>query len=114
MPKDRAYRIRPEIIEADRTALTALQELRDYNPMNPAYNTATLTAHGQALEEARQNEIRAQKSLEAARDATMAAGWALHDAMLGAKIQVAAQYGPDSDAIAALGLKKKFKHRRTK
>ena len=46
-----------------------------------------------------QNEILAQHALAAARDATVAAEWALHDAMLGVKAQVLAQYGPDSDAI---------------
>ena len=59
-----------------------------------------------------QNEILAQHALAAARDATVAAEWALHDAMLGVKAQVLAQYGPDSDAIQSLGLKKKSKRRR--
>jgi hypothetical protein len=49
---------------------------------------------------------RAQRTLDAARDATQAAEWALHHAILGVKRQVVAQYGPDSDAVQAIGLKK--------
>jgi hypothetical protein len=92
--------------------MTALQGLPDYAPMNPAYSTAAVTALGAALEQARQHEIHAQNTLVAARDAIRAAEWALHNAMLGVKAQVIAQYGDDSDAIQALGLKKKSKRGR--
>ena len=112
MASDRSYRIRPETIKADRDALNALQDLHDYAPLNPAYSVAALTALNQTLEQALQNEHRIEKALKAAQDAVKAAGWTLHDAMLGAKIQVAAQYGDDSDAIQSLGLKKKSKRRR--
>jgi len=37
---------------------------------------------------------------------------ALHNAILGAKTQVLAQYGADSDAIQSLGLKKKSERKR--
>jgi hypothetical protein len=50
--------------------------------------------------------------LGGAHDATTAAAWALHKAVLGAKSQVIAQFGPDSNAVAALGLKKKSEYRR--
>src|SRR6266511_4969303 len=109
---DRSYRIKPQYIEADRTALTALRGLRNYAPVNPAYRVEALSTLDQALVQAKQNEILAQNALAAARDAAVAAEWAMHDAMLGAKAQVIAQYGDDSDAIQALGLKKKSKRRR--
>jgi len=35
------------------------------------------------------------------------AEWDFHDAMLGVKEQVVAQYGNDSDAVQSLGLTKK-------
>jgi hypothetical protein len=44
-------------------------------------------------------------SLEAR--AAVAAGWDLHNGMLDVKVQVAAQYGTNSDQVASLGLKKK-------
>jgi hypothetical protein len=37
--------------------------------------------------------------------------WEFHDAILGVKNQVKAQYGADSDEVAALGLKKKSERR---
>ena len=42
-----------------------------------------------------------------ATDATVAAQWAFHDIILDVKNQAKAQFGADSDEVAALGLKKK-------
>lgn len=112
MANDRNYRIKPETLDADRMALAALLGLLNYTPVNPAHRVDALVALNQALEQARQNEILAQKAFAAARDAAVEAEWALHEAMLGVKAQVIAQYGHNSDAIEALGLKKKSKRRR--
>src|SRR5436853_7451660 len=106
MPSDRGYRIKPQYIEADRSALTALQALPDYAPFNPAHSVTALTHLLQTLDQARQNEILTQNAHAAARDAAMAAEWALHEAMIGVKAHVIAQYGADSDAVQALGPKK--------
>lgn len=51
-------------------------------------------------------------ALDAARDATVAAAWERHNAILGAKTQVIARYGPNANAVQALGLKKKSERRR--
>jgi hypothetical protein len=67
---------------------------------------------GRAMEEARQAEVRALQALAAARDAAAAAEWAFHEGILGARAQVLAQYGPDSNAIQLLGLKKKSERKR--
>lgn len=61
---------------------------------------------------AQQAELRAQHTLAAARDAVFAAEWALHNAVLRTKAQVIAQYGPDSDAVESMGLKKKSDRKR--
>ena len=65
------------------------------------------------MDEARQAEVRAVQALARARDAAEEAEWALHDGILGAKAQVIAQYGPDSNAVQAVGLKRKSERRRT-
>ena len=78
------------------------------NPLAAAMRSCAASV----LVQAEQNEVYAQHALEAARDAKAAAEWALHDGVLGAKAQVLAQYGPNSDAIQSLGLKKKSKYRR--
>jgi hypothetical protein len=80
--------------------------------MSRQYSATALAELGRAMEEAQQAEVRALQALAAARDAATAAEWALHEGMLGAKAQVIAQYGPDSNAVQLLGLKRKSERRR--
>jgi hypothetical protein len=89
-----------------------VKTLTDYNPANGAYRTDTVTALEAAMEQAQREETRLLKALAAARDAAIAAEWALHEAVLGVKRQVLAQYGPDSNAVHALGLKKRSEKKR--
>ena len=51
-------------------------------------------------------------ALAAARDAAVAAEWAFHNAVLGSKTQVDAQYGENSDQRQSLGRKKKSERAR--
>ena len=59
------------------------------------------------MQAAQQAEVNAQNALDAARDAANKAEWDFHNAMLGVKEQVTAQYGDDSDQVQSLGLTKK-------
>jgi hypothetical protein len=102
----------PEDMKSDRAALLALRELDDYAPVNSALTTASLTAMEQALIQAEQEEQRLQNALVTARDTVAAAAWTLRHGILGAKAAVIAQYGPDSNAVQTLGLKKKSDRRR--
>jgi len=56
--------------------------------------------------------LRARKALAAARDTEIIAAREFHSAMLGAKTAVTAQYGSDSPAVQAIGLKKKSERKR--
>lgn len=112
MSQGRARRLQPHYLQADRTALIGIQSLLDYNPMNQTYSVNTLIELGRTMEEAQRAEVRAMQALAAARDAAVAAEWALHDGLLGAKEQVRAQYGQDSHAMQFLGLKRKSERRR--
>ena len=112
MAINRNRRLPADDIQADRNALIGIQSLPNYTPSNRAYDAAQLAELGRAMEEARQAEVRAVQALAAARDAAQAAEWALHEGILGAKSQVIAQYGPDSNAVQLLGLKKKSERRR--
>jgi hypothetical protein len=107
MAKNQTVRIRPLILQEDLDALTALQALTNYTPANTAYAKTALAAKLTAMKTAQDAELSAQNALNAARDAANAAEWDFHNALLGAKDQVLAQYGKDSDQIQALGLKKK-------
>lgn len=112
MPLQPSRRLSPAEIEADQAALVAVSGLSDYSPVNPAYSAETVRALEAAMEQARREEMRLVKALAAARDTSTAAEWALHEGVLGIKRQVLAQYGPDSDAMHALGLKKRAEKKR--
>ncbi len=105
--KNQTRRLRPIQLQADQNALTAIQALSDYQPANPAYRAEKLGAALSSMQAAQQAEINAANALASARDAAVAAEWSFHNAMLGTKTQVVAQYGDDSDQAQALGLKKK-------
>jgi hypothetical protein len=105
-------RLSSDQIKADRETLLALKNIGGYAPANPAYSTEALAALGEALEQAEQARLRAENELEAAREQVLAAAMALHEAVLTAKTQVLAQYGPDSFEIQALGLKRKSERKR--
>ena len=112
MAFNQSRRLRAEDLEADRAATVAVQSLPEYRPINSAYSAQTLVDLGAARDQAQHAEIRAQQALAAARDAAIAAEWALHNAVLGARTQVLAQYGDDSDAVQAMGLKKRSDRKR--
>ena len=112
MPSSRSRRLSQDELQANRNALIGVQSLAGYAPTNNAYTAAKLADLGRAMEEARQAEVRAVQALAAARDAAQAAEWALHEGILGARMQVLAQYGPDSSAVQLVGLKRKSERRR--
>ncbi len=63
------------------------------------------------MEAAQLAETQAEAALKAARDAANAKEWAFHNAILGAKKQVIAQFGVDADEVQAIGLKKKSEYK---
>jgi hypothetical protein len=107
MAKNQTVRVRPSVLKEDRNAFTALQTIANYTPANTAYAKTALTGKLAAMKTAQDAEVNAQNALATVRDAANAAEWDFHNLLLGAKDQVIAQYGKDSDQIQALGLKKK-------
>lgn len=106
------HRIGKTVLEADLDAQVALASIADYKPANPAFSQENVQAALDAMQGAQQGEILAQTALDTARDAAAAAEWRFHEAILGAKTQVAAQYGVNSDQVQSLGLKKKSERKR--
>lgn len=111
MAKKQTTRLRPDALSTDQKALAALQAISDYSPANAAYTKDALAAKQQAMKTAQDAEAQAQAAMAAARDAANAAEWDFHNAILGAKDQVIAQYGDDSDQVQSLGLKKKSEYK---
>ncbi len=106
MAKDQSKRIHPAVLEADRTSFAALREVAGYAPANSAFTVAKVTEAETALRGAQATEAQAAAALAAARDEAVAREWEFHNLMLGAKDQVVAQYGRDSNEVQAIGLKK--------
>ncbi len=99
-------RLRPAQIAEDESSFAALQTMALYEPNNSAYSlNAIAAAHGLMLS-ARTEEAQAQAALDTARDITVVREWAFHNLILGAKDQVTAQFGRDSNEVQALKLKK--------
>ena len=112
MATNPTYRLSSSVIEADKDALLALQDLIDYAPVNSKHSVQALLALKEAMERAEEAELRAQKAQAAARDIAINATWDFHKALQGAKAQVIAQYGDDSQAVQAIGLKKSSDRKR--
>lgn len=105
-------RLSPAQIQADRDAFAALQAVAGYAPANPAYALAAITAAQTSLASAQQREAQAAAAAAAARDDAVAREWEFHNLVLGAKDQIIAQFGKDSNEVQAVGLKRKSEYSR--
>ena len=107
MAKNQTRRLSSQIVAQDKASLAALQDIDDYKPTNAAYKLPDIEAADDAVDVDRKKETQIAKNARNARDRAVACEWALHNLILGAKKQVIAQYGEDSDEVQAVGLKKK-------
>lgn len=106
MAKDETKRLKPAMIEADESGFAALQTIALYEPANNAYSLPTVAAAHGLLLSTRTEEAQAEVALKTARDNAVKKEWEFHNLMLRVKDQVTAQFGPDSNEVQALGLKK--------
>ena len=107
MARDETRMITLATILADEAAAVAVQEIPDYAPVKPALSKERLAASLAAWKAAQQAETRAEQALATAHDNAVAAVWEFHNLVLGVKAQVEAQYGPNSNELQSLGIKKK-------
>ena len=99
-------RLTPAVLSEDESGFAALQAMALYEPANQAYSLQAINAAHGLLLSARTEEAQAQVALDTARDNTVTKAWVFHNLMLGAKDQVRAQFGRDSNEVQAMGLKK--------
>jgi hypothetical protein len=104
-------RLSKATLQEDLNAYAALQAIPDYAPLNAEFSLANVTASHDTMQESRTSEVQQKAAANAARDKTATDEWAFHNKILGAKKQIAAQYGEDSDEIQSLGLKKKSEYK---
>jgi hypothetical protein len=111
MAKNRNKRLRPQILQEDLDAFAALKAIPNYNPSNSAYSLENVEASKTAKETKQTTEVQKQAAADAARDASVEGEWDFHDKILGAKVQVKAQFGENSDEYASMGMKKKSEYK---
>lgn len=107
MARNQHRRLKPAIFQADENSFAALQAMQGYSPANPKYAVEALRAARDEVDQLRRAESEAFAASAVARTRAIAKEWEFHNLMLGAKEQVVAQFGLDSDELEALGRKKK-------
>jgi hypothetical protein len=111
MGKDQTRRLRPSQIQANKDNFAALKGISNYAPVNPAYTVDAIGAVETSVNTSQQLESQTIAAADAARDNTVANEWQHHNLMLGARDQVVAQFGRDSNEAQAVGLKKKSEYK---
>lgn len=107
-------RISTAQLKNDIELIRALSGINGYTPHNPAYSLeAAMTALDQ-LDRSETAVILAENALAAARSAVVTDRNTVHKIALGVKDETIVLFGPDSDQIAALGMKKKSERSRPK
>jgi hypothetical protein len=113
MAKDQTKRLKPSILKQDNDTFAGIKGLKPtYAPSDAQYAVTLLTTAQTAITTAHETEVQAEGVAKSARDAANAAEWAFHNLIQGAKTQVSAQYGKDSDQVQSIGLKKKSEYKR--
>jgi len=112
MAKDEVKRQAPSILQADVNALSALKNIENYSPINPACRLDNVISQHTDMINKQELETQAEKAWKTARDEANDAEWAYHNIILEVKEQVIAQFGKDSNQLQSLGLKKKSEYKR--
>jgi hypothetical protein len=112
MKKQETRRLQPNVITEDTSCADAIIGLEDYDPKQTKYSAAELEKSKKAVADARKAESQAEAAVALARQAAARAEWSFHDLVLGAKGQVKAQYGEDSNEMKTIGLKQKSEYKR--
>jgi hypothetical protein len=107
MAKNETKRIKPALLQTDKECFAAIETLGGYSPINARYELEALRKMRDHLSGAHEAETQAISAAAIARQNAMAKEWEFHNLMLGAKDQVVAQFGRDSNEAEAVGLKKK-------
>lgn len=110
----------PSILQDDKNAVIAILAMSDYVSLKPEFAKTVMedgpdnakTGIRPRLTAKEADYQLAKDAFDAARDAMVAEQWAMHDWVVGAREQVAAKFGKNSDQYAATGLKKKSEYKK--
>jgi hypothetical protein len=109
-----AKRLRPSDVQKDVNTLNALQGIGGYISAKPELSVDNLINLQQSMQEAQKIEVQKEGEYKAARDKTVKAERVFHEAVLGAKDQIRAQFGASSDEYQSIGMKKKTEYKSRK
>lgn len=111
MAKNETQYLRPAQLAEDLEVFAALKAIAGYAPANPAFTVTVIQAVFDELQAAQEAAAQAAAAYETARDNLVALQWAAHNKVLGAKDQVQAQFGPNSNQIQSMKRKKKTEYK---
>jgi hypothetical protein len=110
--QDTTRRLSPQVVNRDIDALHGLRTVSQYDTTRPEASLDALQLAYQNMLAQQQVETERQLLSKAAADAARLAEWDFHKAVLSMKEAVVGQFGSDSDAAQAVGLKKKSERKR--
>lgn len=111
MGKNETRRLNPAVLAEDLEIFAALKDVQNYTPANSSYTVVAINAINARRIAAHDAEVQTAAAAESARDDHVAGQWELHNALLGAKDQITAQFGKDSNEVQAMKLKKKSEYK---
>ncbi len=109
-----ARRLASRIINADIEAIHGLTTIQGYIPARPEASGHAIQDFYEDMQAKRREETVLEVNLKAAIDASRAAEWKFHNAVLAMKESVKGQFGADSTAAQAVGYTRKSAHKRTR
>jgi heterodisulfide reductase subunit A-like polyferredoxin len=107
MAKSGTKRLGTKMLQESQDYLAALQAIPQYAPVNPRYAKHALTTAQSELNDAQRLEAEANAAAANAREDVVMKEWELHNLLLGARDQVCAQFGRDSNEAEAVGIKRR-------
>lgn len=104
-------RLNKKVLQEDLDTYAALKAISGYDPSNAEFSLTKVTASHTAMNADQTDEVQKQGALDAAKDTATGSERAFHNQILGAKLQVKAQFGENSNEYQSLGMKKKEEYK---
>lgn len=104
-------RLNKKVLQEDLEAFAALEAITGYTPSNAEFSLVNVTASHTTMNASQTDEVQKQGALDAARDIATDDERAFHNMILGAKTQIKAQFGENSNEFQSLGMKKKEEYK---
>lgn len=114
MADRKTRQLKPSVLQEDLEAFAGLQGIAGYAPANSLFGTVEGTELKQKMEASQTQEVQDKTVWEASRDLKVEDEWNFHDYIRNARIQVKAQFGENSNEVAAVGLKKRSEYKNPK